>query len=228
MVREAEAATSARYARVYVARPDVLVWKAIDLRRYCAEHVYVNNCPKCQADFHFVVTSEQAESLSKLERHAAKYPGMKLSDVHRYVEGTMRTRLIFDHVVAGRHEETLNKVEEKPRKYMECCACASGCIANAGAPSCSSDKEAKAKAACRKVPFVRDPAPSAFGRHTPAWVGEIPSGPNADVWRPKPAASHAMKQEWLASQPASRPPAHRTRSDKRPENPAPKKAPPHR
>ena len=187
MVREAEAATSARYARVYVARPDVLVWKAIDLRRYCAEHVYVNNCPKCQADFHFVATSEQAESLSKLERHAAKYPGMKLSDVHRYVEGTMRTRLIFDHVVAGRHEETLNKLEEKPRKYMECCACASGCVADAGAPSCSSDKEAKAKAACRKVPFVRDPAPSAFGRHTPAWVGgEIPSGPNADVWRLSP------------------------------------------
>ena len=59
--------------------------------------------------------------------------------------------------------------------------------ADAGAPSCSSDKEAKAKAACRKVPFVRDPAPSAFGRHTPAWVGgEIPSGPNADVWRLSP------------------------------------------
>ena len=48
LVRDAEVARGAafRYEKVYLARPDVDLWRAMDLRRYCSDRIYINNqCP---------------------------------------------------------------------------------------------------------------------------------------------------------------------------------------
>ena len=74
LVREAEESFGARYDRVLLARPDVLLWRHLDLRTYCADAVYVNNC---DPPFHLEGCERVGVSLShileKNERKATRY-----------------------------------------------------------------------------------------------------------------------------------------------------------
>ena len=144
LVREAEEAKGKggtfRYAKVYLARPDVELWRAIDLRRYCGDVFYINNqCPPfhkhqkgsasgCWGDFHYVMTSDMAAAFSTIADHLT--PGLSL--VHGSLERFLATalpgvRLAPDHIVAGRHEEVIRKIALRKKHYLSCCSCATGC-----------------------------------------------------------------------------------------------------
>ena len=125
MVAEAERAMGRAYSKVVLTRPDISLWRRIDLRRYCTDRVYVTHCfapyfsPPCQADFHFVMTSTQARHFAKgasslLPMRLARLPhnaSKEKNDVLReYVREFVGVALVADHVVVGRHVEVLRKL----------------------------------------------------------------------------------------------------------------------
>ena len=136
LVAEAEAARGQRYARVYLTRPDVQLWRGVDLRQYCADRVYSNHGYQpyfqgqgVRTDFHFVMNSSAAAAFSTVDRHlgefafgagADEFPARsgKANDairqfVHRYVG----LPYVPDHMVVGRHEELIRKVRSRAVRY---------------------------------------------------------------------------------------------------------------
>lgn len=142
MVTAAEHTRGNAYAYdfVYVTRPDVLLWKDVDLRRYCANAVYQSNCKPpffhrtqwwnsddegCPSDFHFVMTSAMARKFSTAVDHLSQYyfQNEENNEYARFVRDVVGVPLAQDHVVIGRHEELLRKDPhgEMEAMWKRCC-----------------------------------------------------------------------------------------------------------
>ena len=140
LVRAAEEARGSMYEKVYITRPDMLLWTPIDLRRYCDDAVYYSNClppyfpgrdDGCPSDFHYVMTSANARRfatmatgnngayLQQYRNTDNDFENMAMRDFVRDVVGTeFRT----DHVVIARHEEVLRKTPDLHQEadYYRC------------------------------------------------------------------------------------------------------------
>lgn len=129
LVRQAEVARGARYARVYLTRPDLQLWRGADLRRYCADRVYSNHGYQpyfpgggMRTDFHFVMSSEAAEAFSTVDRHLGEFrfgenasnpmdtSGASNDAIRQFVQRVVGRPYVPDHLVIGRHEELSRKM----------------------------------------------------------------------------------------------------------------------
>ena len=138
LVRQAELALGWRYDRIYLTRPDLQLWRGIDIRRYCPDRIYQNNgFPPyfpgrgAIADFHFVMNSSSAEAFSHIAEHFAEFefgahnwggrPGVgefsgKAQDMMAaFVKQYVGVPLVPDHIVPGRHEAVSRKVKQSVR-----------------------------------------------------------------------------------------------------------------
>lgn len=128
-LRAAEMASNARYTRILLVRPDVYILRTLNLSHYCPDHVYVNCCERpCYqkdrpADFHFVLTSTQAEMFANITQHrpsptadgadkAANVRGAHDPNAcfKRFVFSTMGVPLASDDIVCGLHEDVARKL----------------------------------------------------------------------------------------------------------------------
>ena len=124
LVKEAEDSGGFHYDKIYLTRPDILLWAEVDLRRYCSDAVYYSNCHPpyfpsrpdgCPSDFHYVMSSESARLMSSIISYLQRYrnTGNKMSNsamgnfVHDIVGVDFRT----DHIVIARHEEIYRKTQ---------------------------------------------------------------------------------------------------------------------
>lgn len=130
LILEAGEARREPYARIYLTRPDIALWRPVDLRRYCDDTFYLNNCfppvwrQPCLADFHFVMTTPMAQRLADLPSHLGNSTGRLVlltqqignasnTEFVRYILRHVAARWAPDHVVAMRHEEVWRKADGK-------------------------------------------------------------------------------------------------------------------
>lgn len=165
LVRAAEVASGTRYARVYLARPDLQLWRGADLRRYCVDKVYSNHGyppyfanAGVRTDFHFVMSSKAAEKFSTVDRHLAEFgfganaslprdtSGASNDALRRFVQQVVGAPYVPDHLVVGRHEELSRKMGGKmggaARRSFEALGaeCFDPAVPEAGADSATTNR----------------------------------------------------------------------------------------
>lgn len=130
LILEAGAARGSDYARIYLTRPDIALWRPVDLRRYCDSTFYVNNCfppfwpAPCLADFHFVMTTPMARRLVELPNQLGNATGSLVlltqqmgnssnAEFSEYVLRHVAPRWAPDHIVVQRHEEIRRMADGK-------------------------------------------------------------------------------------------------------------------
>lgn len=123
LVKESEDMAGFRYDKVYLTRPDILLWTRVDLRRYCDDAVYYSNCHPpyfpsrpdgCPSDFHYIMTSETARKIAvHILPHLLK--SRQRTDANHAMKNFLRDLLGVeyrtDHVVIARHEEVFRKTQ---------------------------------------------------------------------------------------------------------------------
>lgn len=99
--------TKQEYDMVVVCRPDVILFKDIDLDWYDPREVYVNSnldrTLKGALDFHFIMNQENAMKFGKIF-------GSKMNFVN-FVEKKMKKKLLVDQIKFGIHQEVLRKIK---------------------------------------------------------------------------------------------------------------------
>ena len=124
LVKEEEDAGGFRYDKVYLTRPDILLWAEVDLRRYCDDAIYFSNCHPpyfpgrtdgCPSDFHYVMSSESARRMSSIIDHLQQYRNtqnmMSNSAMGEFVHQVVGVDFRTDHIVIARHEEVFRKTQ---------------------------------------------------------------------------------------------------------------------
>jgi len=117
LVKRAEEARGMTYDKIYLTRPDMLLWVEVDLRRYCNDAVYYSNCyppyhpgrpDGCPSDFHYVMTSEMARRMATLPEHLVRYRNWdnaySNAAMRDFVRDIIGVDFKTDHVVIARHE----------------------------------------------------------------------------------------------------------------------------
>ncbi len=103
------------YDYVILYRPDVLLWKDINLNNYDKEKIYVNAMPEAKGDFHFIMNMENTFEFGKIY-DTTKYNNI-VNDTYLhgkikvYVEQFMHKELLMDDIVPGKHQEVLRKLK---------------------------------------------------------------------------------------------------------------------
>lgn len=97
------------YDLVVLYRPDVLLWKDMQLDLYdVSQGVFVNEHPGGNGDFHFVMSSEDASLFKGLyDSPLQGNPQAMHGWIKNYVEKYMKCRVIVDGIVPGRDQEVL-------------------------------------------------------------------------------------------------------------------------
>ena len=208
LIGEAEDARGAAYTRIFLTRPDISLWRAVDLRRYCDDTFYLNHCfppywpSPCLADFHFVLTSPMARRLALLPSQLGNATGERIlltqqvgnasnTEFLRYVLRHVATRWSPDHIVVQRHEEVHRKADGKlagsPLPFR-------ACYAQSPFASHTSSHTADGNISCAATPSLpRRLSPS------PPPSAPLPPPP---LPRPRCAtaeAIHAGKGDWRAA-----------------------------
>lgn len=121
LVKDVEMERGEKYSHIYITRPDVLIWKPVNIRKYCKDVFYFNNCfepfvpHSCLADFHFVIGSDMKsyfiDILHYFETGQAHFWNGRGSvmGIANFVTNIVRASWSSDHVVVQRHEEILRK-----------------------------------------------------------------------------------------------------------------------
>ena len=125
LVAGAEISSGRRYDMVYITRPDVLLWRDIDLRLFCQDRIHHSYCGKpfnprgvCPSDFHFILSGNLSRRLGhQLRANPLPRTGNDNEHLRRYFEMVLGARLVPDHVVINRHEEVLRKVGDSEAAY---------------------------------------------------------------------------------------------------------------
>jgi len=100
------------YDTVILYRPDLLLWKDIILNRYLSNNIYVNKWHSYTADFHFVMSSENATKLKWMYDNINKSsPSLMHSMFYEYITGTMKQNLIMDDINAGHDQEVCRQIK---------------------------------------------------------------------------------------------------------------------
>lgn len=112
------------YDQVILYRPDVLLWKDMDLRKYDIDKIYVNGhetkCGNPNGDFHFVMNYENALEFKKL--YDSVFTGNSPKPhywINNYVVNYMKTEMIKDDILPPYHQEVLRKVVDTMAKNNE-------------------------------------------------------------------------------------------------------------
>jgi len=129
LVKVAEEENGRPYDKIYLTRPDVLIWVPVDLRRYCNDLVYYSNCyppffpdreEGCPSDFHYVMSSAIGRMMATMPSHLQRYRNAHNDMLNRamgdFVTDVIGAGFQTDHVVIARHEELLRKT---PNLMME-------------------------------------------------------------------------------------------------------------
>jgi hypothetical protein len=104
------------YNYVICYRPDVLLWKDMDLTTYDHNKIYVNAHPNAVGDFHFVMNLENAYEFSKIYDTTFYNNPVTNSYLHGkiklYVQLFMHKELCIDGIVPGKDQEVLRKLKK--------------------------------------------------------------------------------------------------------------------
>lgn len=121
LMHEHEIKNNFRYNRVITFRPDVMIWKDLNLNQYDVNKIYVNGHPNSCGDFHFVMSSENAERFAKL--YDSVVQGKICPRTHgwikNYVQTQLKQKLIMDDIKPGKHEEVYRKLLDYPIKQFK-------------------------------------------------------------------------------------------------------------
>jgi hypothetical protein len=103
------------YDYVILYRPDVLLWKNINLYDYDKNKIYVNAMSNGGGDFHFVMNMENSFEFGKIYE-TTKYNNIVTNTyihgkIKMYVEHFMKKELFLDDIVPGRDQEVLRKLK---------------------------------------------------------------------------------------------------------------------
>jgi len=130
LVKQAEEARGQRYDKIYLTRPDILLWVNVDVRSYCSDAVYYTNChapyfPRrpCTSDFHYVMTSEMSRKFATIPEHLGRYralppaglPELSIQNndcMEQFVNEIVGAEFKTDHVVIARGEEVFRKTQD--------------------------------------------------------------------------------------------------------------------
>ena len=104
------------YDYVICYRPDVLIWKDMDLKTYEHDKIYVNAHPNAVGDFHFVMNLENAYEFSKIYNTSFYNNVVTNSYLHGkiklYIEHFMHKTLYIDNISPGANQEVLRKLKK--------------------------------------------------------------------------------------------------------------------
>lgn len=102
-------ASGFKYDRVILYRPDVLLWKDMNLKLYDEDKIYVNAHPGCDGDFHFVMNQEASYKFALI--YDTIKTGKDHGKIRKYVSRYMNQELFMDDIVPGLHQEVLRKLK---------------------------------------------------------------------------------------------------------------------
>lgn len=101
------------YDMVILYRPDVFLWKDMNLSNYRMDDVtiYVNAHDNCDGDFHFIMSSVTSRGFANLiDSTCNGNPHALHCWIKRYVVHHLNKRLLMDTIYPGRHQEVLRKI----------------------------------------------------------------------------------------------------------------------
>ncbi len=103
------------YDYVIIYRPDVLLWKDIDLDSYDNNKIYVNAHPGSGGDFHFIMNLSNSYEFSKIYGTTKSNNIVTDTSLHgkirAFVEHYMNKILHMDNIIPGIHQEVLRKLK---------------------------------------------------------------------------------------------------------------------
>ena len=116
--------TKTEYDQVILYRPDVLLWKNMDLRKYDPTKMYVTGHKDhggFGGDFHFVMNTKTAHQFKFLydSLHLGNHPPSPHHWIKRYVFDFMKEKMEVDDIIPPQHQEVLRKVAGRPRSPYE-------------------------------------------------------------------------------------------------------------
>ncbi len=102
-----------QYDYVIIVRPDVLLWKDIDLSKYKKDRIYVNDHPNRDGDFHFVMSQENAGKFKRLYNSVSEgnIPQGHMW-IRNFVDNYLKIPYEADGIVPGNSEEVVRKIRE--------------------------------------------------------------------------------------------------------------------
>jgi len=112
-----------KYDQIIIYRPDVLLWKEMDLKKYDPSKIYVNahqDHGGSAGDFHFVMNMENAHLFKNLVDSTDQgNPPAPHRWIKKYVLEFMKTELIMDEIIPPLHQEVLRKVIHDKKFFSE-------------------------------------------------------------------------------------------------------------
>lgn len=102
------------YDYVILYRPDVLLWKNINLNNYDKNKIYVNAMPNGGGDFHFIMNMANSFVFSNIYE-TTKYNNIVTNTyihgkIKMYILHFMGKELFLDDIVPGKDQEVLRKL----------------------------------------------------------------------------------------------------------------------
>lgn len=103
------------YDYVILYRPDVLLWKDMDLTTYDNNEIYANAHLGCLGDFHFVMNLKNCYEFGKIYHSTFYENNVTNATIHykfkTYVEQFMGKTMREDSIVPGHNQEVLRKLK---------------------------------------------------------------------------------------------------------------------
>jgi len=105
--------TGTIYDYVICYRPDVTLWKDMDLSQYDPSIFYVNQHSVKMGDFHIVTGLQNLQDLIDIYNSISPInPPMDHMIIRTYLENMISRRLENDDIIAGQHQEVTRKLIE--------------------------------------------------------------------------------------------------------------------
>lgn len=101
------------YDQIIIYRPDVLIWKDINLKLYDHKKIYVNAHPGGDGDFHFIMNSANMSRFKWCYNWISRdNPYAVHSSIRRFVESKMGDLLYMDDIIPGSDQEVIRKIPD--------------------------------------------------------------------------------------------------------------------
>lgn len=114
--------TNIHYDQVIIYRPDILLWKNMDLKKYDQSKIYVNahqDHGGSGGDFHFVMNLENASNFKNLVKSVKENPPRVHRWIKNYVKNFMKKELVMDEIIPPNHQEVLRKIIKTKGFYFD-------------------------------------------------------------------------------------------------------------
>jgi len=108
------------YKYVIFYRPDVLLWKNLDLESYDLDTIYCNGYGNGQGDFHFVMSAQNAQRFYLIyDFLSADNPPFEHQFISNHVRNFLKTEIVCDNIQAGVFQEVVRKLRNSiDLKYL--------------------------------------------------------------------------------------------------------------